>query len=152
MIELADDSFGHMVSPQDALLAELPTGEDPMQSPGITNVGNLTWEYHNLGTINGIPIADADQNLAIDRDDLVDAAFTLKGTPRSKVFWMSPDNEDSIKLYDELLERQSKGEIRIMEELKQYDTNKSAFMVWVRYDEVEWQLNPRFAYLREELK
>ena len=151
MTELADDSFGHMVSPQEALLAELPIGEDPAQSNGITNVGNLTWEYHNLGTLNGMPVADADQNLAIERDDLIDAAFTLKGTPRSKVFWMSPDNEDSIKLYDDLLERQSKGEIRIMEELKQYDTTKSAFMVWVRYDEVEWQLNPRFAYLREEL-
>ena len=151
MTELADDSFGHMVSPQEALLAELPTGEDPAQSNGITNVGNLTWEYHNLGTLNGMPVADADQNLAIDRDDLIDAAFTLKGTPRSKVFWMSPDNEDSIKLYDALLERQARGEIRIMEELKQYDTTKSAFMVWVRYDEVEWQLNPRFAYLRVEL-
>ena len=151
MTELADDSFGHMVSPQEALLAELPTGEDPAQSNGITNVGNLTWEYHNLGTLNGMPVADADQNLAIDRDDLIDAAFTLKGTPRSKVFWMSPDNEDSIKLYDALLERQARGEIRIMEELKQYDTTKSAFMVWVRYDEVEWQLNPRFAYLREAL-
>lgn len=151
MTELASDSFGQMVSAQDALLCESPIA-DPLMSEGITSTGNLTWEYHNLGTINGIHVAEADACLAVDRDDLIDAAFTLKGTPRSKVFWMSPENEESIKLYDELLERQSNGEIRILEELKQYDTTKSAFMVWVRYDEVEWQLNPRFAYLREELK
>lgn len=152
MSELSDESFGHMVSPQEAMLAELPLGEDQVQSQGITNTGNLTWEYQNLGTLNGMPVAEADKNLAVDRDDLIDAAFTLKCTPRSKVFWMSPDNEDSIELYDELLRRQENKEIRIMEELKQYDTTKSAFMVWVRYDEVEWQLNPRFAYMREELK
>lgn len=151
MSELAEDSFGQMVSAQDTQLASTPV-EEQTQSSGIVNVGNLTWEYHNLGKINGIPVAAADMNLAVDRDDLIDAAFTLKGTPRSKIFWMSPDNEDSIKVYDELLERQANGEIRIMEELKQYDTTKSAFLVWVRYDEVEWELNPRFAYLREELR
>lgn len=151
MTELASDSFGQMVSAQDALLCESPIA-DPLMAQGITSTGNLTWEYHNLGTINGIPVAEGDASLAIDRDDLIDAAFTLKGTPRSKVFWMSPENEESIKLYDDLLEQQSNGKIRILEELKQYDTTKSAFMVWVRYDEVEWQLNPRFAYLREELK
>jgi hypothetical protein len=63
---------------------------------------------------------------------------------------MSPEDEESIKLYDKLLAAQATNQLVIIDELKQYDTGKCKFMVWLRYDELCYELNPRFEYLREE--
>ena len=143
--------FGRTVSLDEVMLADIPGGE-PQQNQVVSSVGDLVWEYHELGRINNIPVADTDLNLPIDREDLIDAAFTLKRIPRSKVFWMSPEDEESIKLYDDLLAQQTDGKIQIIEEAKQYDPNKGKFIVWLRYDETTIELKPRYAYLREEIK
>ena len=142
--------FGTTVSLKDALLSDPPTEQQDKDNP-ITEIGNALWSYHNEGRIRGIPVADNSIGLPIDRDDMLDVAFTLKRTPKSKVFWMSPEEEDAIKMYDKLLEEQADGRIIIVDELKQYDTSKCKFMVWLRYDELLFELNPRFDYLREEL-
>jgi hypothetical protein len=109
------------------------------------------WYYHNEGTIRGIPVADDAVGLPIDRDDMLDVAFILRRTPGFKLMWMSPDDEESMKTYNKLLAEQAAGRLVITEESKQYDMSKSKFMVWLRYEELLYELNPRFAYLREEL-
>ena len=143
--------FGRMVSLEDAMLAESPADDDK-QNNIISPMDDVLWEYHELGRVNNIPVAEADQKLPIDSERLLDGAFTLKRTPRSVVFWMSPEDEESIKLYDDLLAQQTDGRIQIIEELKQYDANKGKFIVWLRYDETVIELKPRYAYLREEIK
>ena len=149
---MSEMDFGRMVSIEDAMLASLPGAE---QQPGASveaATGDLVWEYHETGRINNIPVADSDLNLPIDSDRLLDDAFTLKRISKSKVFWMSPEDADSMKLYDDLLAQQDDGRIQITEELKQYDPNKGKFIVWLRYDETSIVLKPRYAYLREEVK
>ena len=146
-----ETDFGRMVSLEDAMLAESPADDDK-QNNIISPMDDVLWEYHELGRVNNIPVAEADQKLPIDSERLLDGAFTLKRTPRSVVFWMSPEDEESIKLYDDLLAQQTDGRIQIIEELKQYDANKGKFIVWLRYDETVIELKPRYAYLREEIK
>jgi len=149
---MSDADFGHVVSSQEAMLTDTPNQQQNSTSGVISDIGNALWYYHNEGTIRGIPVADDSIGLPIDREDLLDVAFILRRTPRSKIFWMSPEDEESIKLYDKLLNAQAEGRLVIIDELKQYDMNKCKFMVWLRYDELLYELNPRFEYLREELK
>ena len=146
-----EGDFGHVVSSQEAQLTDTPANSESSTTGVISDIGNALWYYHNEGTIRGIPVADNAVGLPIDREDLLDVAFILKRTPRSKIFWMSPEDEESIKLYDKLLSAQAEGRLVIIDELKQYDMNKCKFMVWLRYDELLFELNPRFEYLREEL-
>lgn len=143
--------FGHVISPEEAQLSLDPTQDNQADNPVISN-GDLTWEYHNMGRINGVRVADDDIALPIEKDELIDGAFELRRIPRSKIFWMSPEDADSIKLYDDLLALQESNEIQILEEIKQYDAAKSKFMVWLRYDELSYVLKPRYAYLREEIR
>lgn len=148
---MSDADYGHVVSSEEATLTETPNQQENSTTGVISDVGNALWYYHNEGTIRGIPVADNSVGLPIDREDLLDVAFILRRTPRSKIFWMSPEDEESIKLYDKLLNAQAEGRLVIIDELKQYDMNKCKFMVWLRYDELLYELNPRFEYLREEL-
>lgn len=148
---MSDIDFGHMVSIEEAMLAEEPPQNENYTSGVISDIGNPLWYYINEGTIRGIPVADDAIGLPIDRDELLDVAFILRRTPRSKIFWMSPEDADSIKMYDKLLTEQAEGKLVIIDELKQYDQSKCKFMVWLRYDELLYELNPRFAYLREEI-
>lgn len=143
--------FGHVVSLDEALLSDEP-GEQSKEEEQLTTIGNALWEYHNLGRIGGVPVADDAVGLPIDRDDMLGVAFNLKRVPKSMIFWMSPEDTESIKKYDDLLNKQTDGELIIVDELKQYDMNKCKFMVWIRYDLLSYELNPRFDYLREELK
>lgn len=145
-----NDDYGHMVSIDEVMLSESPFKEEKAENQ-ISTIGNELWSYHNEGRIHGIPVADNAVGLPIDRDDMLDVAFTLKRVPKSKIFWMSPEDEESIKLYDAMLAQQADGQLIIIDELKQYDTSKCKFMVWLRYDELSYELNPRFDYLREEL-
>lgn len=82
----------------------------------MTESGNALWSYRNEGRINGIPVAEKDCSLPIDREDLLQAAFQLTSTPRSLIFWMSPDDEDAIKAYDSLLKRAADGSVLIQDE------------------------------------
>lgn len=145
-----NDDYGHMVSIDEVMLSESPFKEEKAENQ-ISTVGNELWSYHNEGRIHGIPVAENAVGLPIDRDDMLDVAFTLKRVPKSKIFWMSPEDGESIKLYDAMLAQQADGQLIIIDELKQYDTSKCKFMVWLRYDELSYELNPRFDYLREEL-
>ena len=147
----SDADYGHVVSSNEAMLFETPNQQENSTSGVILDPASSLWEYHNQGTLHGVPVADNAVGLPIDKESLLDVALTLKRTPRSKIFWMSPEDEESIKLYDKLLAAQSENQLVIIDELKQYDASKCKFMVWLRYDELLYELNPRFEYLREEL-
>ena len=60
-------------------------------------------------------------------------------------FWRGTQAE-----YDAILDRAYKGEIILVDEIKQFDAANSCFLVFVRYDEVMYKLHPRFNYLRGE--
>lgn len=143
---------GELVSSHDAgLVLDSMLPQDGTQQPHeLDPLGNALYSYKFEDRINGIVVAKQDRKLPIDREDLLAVAFRLKSTERSWVFWMSPEHEENCKKYAELLNQANEGRVRIVEETKQYDTAKSAFMVWIRYYECEFELHPRFEYLRKE--
>lgn len=144
--------FGHVVSLKEAMLSETPQEDKQDQQQTLMDMMTEVWSYQHLGRIRGVPVNPGDLGLPVAREDLLDVAFYLKVTPKSKIFWISPEEVDSIKLYDDLLALQSDKQIQILDELKQYDASKGKFMVWVRYDEQCYALDPRFEFLRKELK
>ena len=143
---------GELVSSHDAgLVLDSMLPQDGTQpSHELDPLGNALYSYKFEDRINGIVVAEQDRKLPIDREDLLAVAFRLKSTERSWVFWMSPEHEENCDKYAELLNQANEGRVRIVEETKQYDTAKSAFMVWIRYYECEFELHPRFEYLRKE--
>lgn len=147
---MASNDYGRTVSVDDALLSDMPV-QDQQEEHQVDPFANPLWWYQNTGTINGVPVDPKDLNLPINKQDLLQAAFELNRRPRSAIFWMSPEDKESIEQYDKLLDDQFNNKIIIVEETKQYDPNKSKFMVWVRYDELCYMLHPRFEYLREEI-
>lgn len=149
-----DLSYGQVVSPKEAgvLTDNMLPGKPIAQENEISPVGNALWSYKTEHKINGIPVAAQDCDLPIDRDDLLFVAFKLDSVPRSAVFWMSPEDTEAIKQYDDLLRREYEGSIMIVDELKQYDSAKGKFITWIRYNEMQYSLHPRFTYLREDMK
>lgn len=145
---MSTPDYGKTVSAAEAFLSDIPMQEEQQKRP-IDSFANPLWMYQNTDRINGYLIDPSAKGLPIDREDLLESALYLDRRPRSLIFWMSPEDEESIAKYDELLDKQAKNEVIIVDELKQYDLGKSKFMVWIRYDEVCYKLHPRFEYLRE---
>lgn len=145
---MSSAEYGKTTTPSEAFLSDIPL-QDETPKKGIDGYANPLWMYQNLDNLNGIPIDPSAQGLPIDREELLEAALYLDRSPRSMIFWMSPEDTESIQKYDKLLEDQENGKLIIVEEQKQYDMNKSKFMVWIRYDLLRYKLHPRFEYLRE---
>ena len=118
----------------------------------VVQQGEALWSYRYENKINGIVVADADRDLAIERDDQLPERFRPHFVPRSKIFWLSPDDTEQNDEYEKLLKDVYDGKAIIRDEQKQYDSAKGKFMVWIRYDEVCYELHPRFSYLKEESK
>lgn len=118
----------------------------------VASTGDALWAYRNEGKINGIVVRESDRDLNVERDDQLQQAFQLHNVPHSEVFWLSPDDTDSLEKYNNLLQRVYDGTAIIVDEQKQYDTAKGKFMVWIRWDEVCYELNPRYSYLKEGTK
>lgn len=149
-----DSNYGQVVSVKEAgiLTDSMLPGMQADVDTEISALGNALWSYKFEHKINGIPVAATDCNLPIDREDLLYVAFQLDTIPKSTIFWMSPEDEESIKAYDALLARVYNGSVIIVDELKQYDQTKGKFMVWIRYNEMQYSLHKRFTYLREDIK
>ena len=146
--------YGQVYSAKDTELlqdSQLPKASQEGAPQDISSVGNALWSYKTEGKINGVPVKSSDAGLPIDREDLLQAAFQLESIPRSMLLWLSPDDEEAIAKYDELLNRVYNGSVIIVDEMKQYDSAKSKIMVWIRYNEVSYALHQRFQYLREEV-
>lgn len=149
-----DMSYGQVVSTKEAgvLTDNMLPGSHVEATDEISPVGNALWSYKFEHKVNGVPVTAADRNLPIDREDLLYTAFQLVTVPKSIIFWMSPEDTESIKEYDALLAKVYDGSVIILDELKQYDPNKGKFMVWIRYNELSYSLHKRFTYLREDIK
>ena len=145
--------YGSTVSAEDARVFsnDVAAGYDTEEEREITPLGNDLWTYRKEGTINGIAVVDADKDLPITKESYLRTAFELKSIPKSFIFWMAPDEEKAIADYNELLAKVYRGEVMIVDEIKQYDATKGKFMVWIRYNEVKYALHERFNSLREEL-
>ena len=145
--EQPQQGFGQIVPPQDAKIfsdSMLPGQEPEKKELLMGGSGNALWSYYNEGTIYGYPVAEEDKNMPIEREEQLSAMFEPKHEAKSEIFWLSPDNEESIKRYDDILKMVSEGKAVIVEENKQYDAAKGAYLVWIRYDKVWFQLHPRF--------
>lgn len=143
---------GELVGSRDAALFSedmLPHDKQP-DVHDLDPIGNALYSYKFENKLNGIVVAAQDQKLPIDREDLLNVAFRLKSVEKSWVFWMSPSHQEECEKYAELLNQANEGRVRIVEEIKQYDAAEHAFMVWIRYYVCEYELHPRFEYLRKE--
>ena len=116
----------------------------------LENQGNILWSYQNEGRIYGVPVVPEHRGLKIDTDDAVTSYFELVRRPRSMILLMNTDTPDAQAKYDELLDAVYDGRAEIVEETRQFDSAKSAFLVWISYNELCFKLNPRFHYLLEE--
>lgn len=116
----------------------------------LTDQGNILWSYINEGRIYGVPVAQEHRGLKLDTDEAVTNAFELVRRPRSMVLLINTEATEDRRKYDELLDAVADGRAEIVDELKQFDPAKSAFLTWVRYNELVFRLHPRYSYLLEE--
>ena len=143
--------FGQLTGMDEADLLhedDLPRPEPPEQSSAISAEATPLWEYLTQNTIGGIQVEEGSRGLQINSSDLLMVAMQLKQVPKVFVCWLSPEDEAGKKAYSDLLAMAGERRIFIDEETRQYDTAKSAYMVFVRYSEVSYVLHPRFEYLR----
>lgn len=153
---MKEEGIGHIDGVGDVALAGIDSlpGVSDLEADDsglrISAEGNALWNYHNLGRINGVPVADDARSLPVDRDDMLAVAFTLDRRPRSLMLYMKPDDPESFRAYDDIMDAVYDGRAEIIDEIRQYDAASSRFVVWIRYNELKYVLNERFAYLREE--
>lgn len=148
---MSDNLIGRLVSAKDAgILTEedLPGYKKQDDNTIVAGSGDALWAYRNEGKINGIVVRESDCNLAIDKDDLLQRAFQIHSIPHSEFFRLPAD----LDKYNQLLKDVYDGKATIVDEQKQFDAAKGEFIDWVRYDEICYELNPRYSHLKEETK
>lgn len=152
------DNYGHLDGMDDTQLAGLEAmklvdkGDPGRKDTDIVlqDQGNLLWSYMNEGRIYGVPVAQEHRGLKLDTDEMVANAFELVRRPRSMVLLINTEAAEDQRKYEELLDAVADGRAEIVDELKQFDPAKSAFLTWVRYNELVFRLHPRYSYLLEE--
>lgn len=148
---MSDNPIGRLVSTRDAgILTEedLPGYKKQDEKTIVASNGDDLWAYRNEGKINGIVVRDSDCNLPVDKDELLQKAFKIHAIPHSEFFRLPAD----LDKYNQLLKDVYDGKATIVDEQKQFDAAKGEFIDWVRYDEICYELNPRYSHLKEEKK
>ncbi|MBQ6471828.1 MAG: hypothetical protein IJJ33_07585 [Victivallales bacterium] len=140
-------AYGEVLSPADAEATGWEPVEEPSRRPTAT--GDL-WAYHNAGRVFGVPVRESDRGLKIGSEELLQQAFVLRRAPKSLMLYLSPDDTEAMDKYEAVLSRIAAGECELVDEERQFDAAHSRFLVWLRYNELSAELNPRFDYIREE--
>lgn len=106
--------------------------------------------YRRQGLVDGVPVHDNAKDLLVDSQDQLRRALMLDQQIFTFLQWISPDTPQDKRLqYDLIQQRAIKGQYNIIEQIKQYDPSKSAFIVFVKYAKLTYTLNPRFQHLVE---
>lgn len=142
------DAFGAITALDDAERVAQDQQEDAFDVS--SDAGNVLWSYHNENRLNGVPVADEDRGLKIDDEGMLGSVFVLCRTLRSMMLYLSPDGGEGVDRYNDLLDKINDGRAEIIDEIRQWDQDNSRFVLWVRYNDLEYRLHPRFSYLREE--
>lgn len=156
---MSEERYGKAFGMQEATLA----GGEAMKLAGaqrdqdeqddgirLEGQGNLLWSYQNEDRLYGIPVEEQFRKLKIDRDETLVNAFELVRRPRLLLVLMNETSEEATRKYNDLLDAVYDGRAEIVDETRQFDPAKSAFLVWVRYNELSFRLHPRYNYLLEE--
>ena len=146
-----DSHIGGTSGPSEVSLAETPRQEAAQPVVGFSAAsGGFLYEYQTDGRIGGVPVSSCDRGLPIESDEALADAFELRRRPRALVVSLPADAGDVSGKYAELLEAVYDGRAVVIDERTEWDAASSRFVVFVRYDEVEYALRSRFSYLREE--
>jgi len=141
-------AYGVLTAPSDAEATTWTPSETPGR--GFSGEAAALWEYHTLGKFMGIPVCAGDRDLKVDRLDLLQEAFLVRRFPKAQVFRISTEGGESLEKYEGILSKVASGEYEIVDEERQFDAQSGSFVVWLRWNELSVELNPRYEYLREE--
>ena len=144
------NDYGTAMAADDVFLQAQPGDAEAGASNEVNvDASQLLWEYFHSGSINGVKVENEATGLPVDREDMLLQAMDLVRRPFSEVLLIKCDG-DGIKRYNELLDRAYANEIVIVDETRQFVPEQGGFLLWIRYDEVSYKLNPRYAFLKTE--
>lgn len=125
-------------------IAQIP---DTNQVPGSTNL----WSYHKMGTINGVPVRQQDKHLNIDTQKALLDAFQLDNQIIVWSGWLSPQYPQDMKVYQDIKQLEAQNKCIILEHQLQYSSTKDAFLVLLTYTNIQFKLNNRYSFYKQDL-
>lgn len=120
-----------------------------ISQPGLSvDMSQLLLTYRRQGTVDGVPVQDNARQLLVRSQQQLRKALRIQQQLYTFLQWISPDTPQQIRLqYDTIQQKALKGQYSIIQQIKQYDPAKSAFIVFVKYAKLTYTLNPRFEHL-----
>lgn len=115
--------------------------------PGSNNL----WNYHKQGTINGVPVRQADKGLNIDTQKQLANAFDLNSQIQVWSGWLSPDYPQNLIKYKEIKQLEVENKCLIIDQQMQYSTAKDAYLILITYANLQFQLNDRYSFYKQDL-
>lgn len=137
------------ISAQQALLGNTFEGSE---QPSQFQDNPLLWQYMKLGTVDGVPVKQQDKGLLFASDQQLVQAMQHDQQVNTWSGWLSPDREQDLKIYNDIKQGQISGDIRIINQDKQFSPQKNAFLVVVTYSKLHLKLNPRYDFYKQDTK
>lgn len=147
---IAIPDFGELINPNQATLLNQDDLPEWAHEFAPVDANNPLWEYVTLGTIDGYRVAEDAKGLPIESAERLQTALVPVLTPDSEILVISADDKAGLDRYNELKRKEAAKELVVLSEASQYDSSKSAYIVWIKYSYVEYRLAPRFEYLKEK--
>lgn len=110
------------------------------------------WLYRNKNIFRGVPVSQEAADLPVNSIQELQSALQLSAVSKVWVGYISPAEQDIkyVQAYQELKQRQDKGQLIIVNQDRQFCSGLNKYMVLATYSEIAYQLNPRFQFLKQE--
>lgn len=119
-------------------------------APPVTG-SNALWCYHKKGTIGGVPVSQKDKDLNISTQKQLVDAFQLNSQINVWTGWLSPQFPQDLIKYKEIKQAEADNKCLIIEHQLQYSAAKDAYLVLVTYANLQFQLNDRYSFYKQDL-
>lgn len=125
---------------------------EPEGMPNV-DMSNDFWDYRNRGKFFGVPVQQEAKNLLVDNMEELNKALQYR--PNVKIWsgYISPQEQDKeyLQQYKNIKQAQAQGVVQVLQEQKQFCPSMNKFLVFVTYNEISVDLNPRFNHLKESI-
>lgn len=137
---------------QTSLADDLKLSSQHLIQPANSKDSDALWQYQKKHTVLGISVQQQSRELPFSSQQQLFQALQIKNNVKVWTGYISPQFQTQNQQYRDIKQKIADGNAIIVSQDRQFVPDKKAFLCILVYNQLEYKLNQRYDFYKQEIK